>query len=149
MTHGHHVRVSPVLAHFQIEGTHQHSLVIAYDSHSSATKHFFSALSNLYHFSALSSVRKYVEQFSNGVTIISLYLNPLPGAEASSVPPIEHAIHQVKKEASLFCLPDNPFFPPKGPGSHAVQKATYAYQHPATMSDTAAGELAGLTVQLV
>ncbi|KAJ7765535.1 hypothetical protein B0H14DRAFT_2633399 [Mycena olivaceomarginata] len=76
-------------------------------------------------------------EFSNGVTIISLYLNPLPGAEASSVPPIEHTIHQVKKEASLFCLPDNPFFPPKGPGSHAVQKATYTliiYTNRATIS---------------
>ncbi|KAJ7863466.1 NAD-specific glutamate dehydrogenase [Mycena olivaceomarginata] len=121
-------RYGPVLSHFQVEGTRQHRLVIAYDSHASGTKHFFSALSNLYHFYALYSVRKYVEQFSNGVTIISLYLNPLPGAEASGAPPIEHAIHQVKKEASLlFCLPDNPFFLPKAPGSHAVQEATYAY----------------------
>ncbi|KAF8129133.1 NAD-specific glutamate dehydrogenase [Mycena galopus ATCC 62051] len=121
-------RYGPVLSHFQVEGTRQHRLVIAYDSHASGTKHFFSALSNLYHFYALYSVRKYVEQFSNGVTIISLYLNPLPGAEASGAPPIEHAIYQVKKEASLlFCLPDNPFFLPKAPGSHAVQEATYAY----------------------
>lgn len=120
-------RYGPVLSHFQVEGTRQHRLVIAYDSHASGTRHFFSALSNLYHFYALYSVRKYVEQFSNGVTIISLYLNPLPGAEVSGAPPIEHAIYQVKKEASLlFCLPDNPFFLPKAPGSHAVQEATYA-----------------------
>ena len=67
------------------------------------------------------------EQFSNGITIISLYLNPLPGANA---PPIEHSIFQVMKEASLlYCLPDNPFFgvteSEEGPG-HAVQEATYA-----------------------
>ena len=31
------------------------------------------------------------------------------------------------KEASLlFCLPDNPYFLPKSPGSNAVQEATYA-----------------------
>ncbi|KAK7001846.1 NAD-specific glutamate dehydrogenase [Favolaschia claudopus] len=121
-------RYGPVLSHFQVEGTRQHRLVIAYDSNASPTKHFFSALSNLYHFYALYSLRKYVERFSNGVTIISLYLNPLPGAEVSGAPPIEHAIYQVKKEASLlFCLPDNPFFLPKAPGSHAVQEATYAY----------------------
>ncbi|KAJ7109084.1 NAD-specific glutamate dehydrogenase [Mycena crocata] len=120
-------RYGPVLSHYQVEGTRQHRLVIAYDSHSSGTRHFFSALSNLYHFYALYSVRKYVEQFSNGVTIISLYLNPLPGAPGGA-PPIEHSIYQVKKEASLlFCLPDNPFFLPKAPGSHAVQEATYAY----------------------
>ena len=69
------------------------------------------------------------EQFSNGVTIISLYLNPLPGANA---PPIEHSIFQVMKEASLlYCLPDNPFFyAGKGPsGDHAVQEATYACEY--------------------
>lgn len=66
----------------------------------------------------------YQEQFSNGVTIISLYLNPLPDTNA---PPIENSIFQVMKEASLlFCLPDNPFFLPKISGSHAVQEATYA-----------------------
>ncbi|KAF7299440.1 NAD-specific glutamate dehydrogenase [Mycena indigotica] len=119
-------RYGPVLNHFQVEGTRQHRLVIAYDSHKGKTRHFFSALSNLYHYYALYSVRKYVEQFSNGITIISLYLNPLPGAHGA--PPIEHSIYQVMKEASLlFCLPDNPFFLPKAPGSHAVQEATYAY----------------------
>ncbi|KAF7357454.1 NAD-specific glutamate dehydrogenase [Mycena sanguinolenta] len=118
-------RYGPVLQHFQVEGTRQHRLVIAYDSHASGTNHFFSALSNLYHFYALYSVRKYVEQFSNGITIISLYLNPLPGAEASGAPPIEHAIYQKPRFSSAS--PDNPFFLPKAPGSHAVQEATYAY----------------------
>ena len=67
-----------------------------------------------------------IEQFSNGITIISLYLNPLPGANA---PPIEHSIFQVMKEASLlYCLPDNPFFYASGAasGTHAVQEAVYA-----------------------
>lgn len=58
------------------------------------------------------------------MTIISLYLRPLPDANA---PPIEHSIFQVVKEASLlFCLPDNPYFQAKSDGSHAVQEATYA-----------------------
>ncbi|KAF7293987.1 NAD-specific glutamate dehydrogenase [Mycena kentingensis (nom. inval.)] len=119
-------RYGPVLSLFQVEGTRQQRLVIAYDSHKSKTRHFFSALSNLYHYYALYSVRKYVEQFSNGITIISLYLNPLPDVQGA--PPIEHSIYQVMKEASLlFCLPENPFFLPKAPGSHAVQEATYAY----------------------
>ena len=66
------------------------------------------------------------------MTIISLYLNPLPGANA---PPIEHSIFQVMKEASLlYCLPDNPFFyAGKGPsGDHAVQEATYACEYRAS-----------------
>ena len=72
-----------------------------------------------------------MEQFSNGFTIISLYLNPLPlGTGPKGVPPIEHSILQVMKEASLlYCLPDNPFFFNREEGGgvgHAVQEATYA-----------------------
>src|SRR5882762_701542 len=66
------------------------------------------------------------EQFSNGITIISLYLNPLPNSHA---PPIEQSIFQVMKEISLlFCLPDNPFFllNEGRESDHAVQEATYA-----------------------
>lgn len=46
------------------------------------------------------------EQFSNGVTICSLYLNQLPNSKS---PPIDHSIFQVMKEASLlYCLPTTP-----------------------------------------
>lgn len=116
-------RYGPVFDVFEVEGTRERRLVIGYKM--GGTSRFFSALSNLYHFYSLYSARKYVEQFSNGITIISLYLNPIPDPSA---PPIEHSIFQVMKEASLlFCLPDNPFFLPKSLGSHAVQEATYAY----------------------
>ncbi|EUC63288.1 glutamate dehydrogenase (NAD+) [Rhizoctonia solani AG-3 Rhs1AP] len=126
-------RYGPVIEMFEVEGTRERRVVIGYRM--GGTKHFFSALSDLYHFYGLYSARKYVEQFANGVTIVSLYLNPLPNSNA---PPIEHSIHQVIKETSLlYCLPDNPFF--RGTtssgvaavsnihGSHAVQEATYAY----------------------
>ncbi|KAJ8081071.1 NAD-dependent glutamate dehydrogenase [Marasmius tenuissimus] len=129
-------RYGPVIEMFEVEGTRERRLVIGYKM--GGTSRFFSALSNLYHFYSLYSSRKYVEQFSNGITIISLYLNPIPTGGA---PPIEHSILQVVKEASLlYCLPDNPFFHPvQGPregskgstavtdNGHAVQEATYAY----------------------
>ncbi|KAE9389819.1 NAD-specific glutamate dehydrogenase [Gymnopus androsaceus JB14] len=116
-------RYGPVMEVFEVEGSRERRLVIGYKMGGTTT--FFSALSNLYHFYSLYSARKYVEQFSNGITIISLYLNPVPNSNA---PPIEHSIFQVMKEASLlFCLPENPFFLPKAPGTHAVQEATYAY----------------------
>ncbi|KAG6329847.1 hypothetical protein ID866_9242 [Astraeus odoratus] len=116
-------RYGPVMEVFEVEGSRERRLVIGYKMGS--TSRFFSALSNLYHYYKLYSARKYVEQFSNGVTIISLYLNPMPN---SSAPPIEHSIIQVMKEASLlYCLPDNPFFLAPSNGSHAVQEATYAY----------------------
>jgi glutamate dehydrogenase len=76
-------------------------------------------MSDLYHYYDLYSTRKYVgndkslfsaliplEQFSNGVSVMSLYLNPVGNPRS---PPIEHSIHQVIKEASLlYCLPTTP-----------------------------------------
>ncbi|EKM49737.1 uncharacterized protein PHACADRAFT_265387 [Phanerochaete carnosa HHB-10118-sp] len=117
-------RYGPVMEVLEVEGSRERRLVIGYKM--GGTNKFFSALSNLYHFYSLYSARKYVEQFSNGITIVGIYLNPLPGASA---PPIENSIHQVMKEASLlYCLPDNPFFYASGSSStHAVQEATYAY----------------------
>ncbi|KIJ94178.1 hypothetical protein K443DRAFT_134832 [Laccaria amethystina LaAM-08-1] len=116
-------KLGPVIEVHDGEASREKWLVIGYKMGS--TSRFFSALSNLYHFYSLYSSRKYVEQFSNGVTIVSLYLNPLP---ITNAPPIENSIFQVMKEASLlFCLPDNPYFLPNISGSHAVQEATYAY----------------------
>ncbi|KAF8882033.1 NADH-dependent glutamate dehydrogenase [Gymnopilus junonius] len=108
-------REGPVIEVFEVEGTRERRLVIGYKM--GGTSSFFSALSNLYHFYSLYSARKYVEQFSNGVTIISLYLNPLPNSNA---PPIENSIFQVMKEASLLSV----FLTTRG---NAVQEATYAY----------------------
>ncbi|KAG1751105.1 NADH-dependent glutamate dehydrogenase [Suillus lakei] len=116
-------RYGPVMEVFEVEGTRERRLVIGYKM--GGTSRFFSALSNLYHFYQLYSARKYVEQFSNGITIISLYLNPMPDSTGA---PIEHSIFQVMKEASLlYCLPDNPFFLDSVNSGHAVQEATYAY----------------------
>jgi glutamate dehydrogenase len=61
-------RFGPVIKFFEVEGTREHRVVIGYKM--GTTKHFFSALSHLYHFYSLYSARKYVEQFANGVTII-------------------------------------------------------------------------------
>ncbi|WOO79432.1 NAD-specific glutamate dehydrogenase [Vanrija pseudolonga] len=119
-------RNGPVIELFEIEDspTREHRIVIGYKQ--GGTHQYFAALSDLYHFYGLYSARKYVEQFANGITIISLYLNPVPNSRA---PPIEHSIHQVVREASLlYCLPDNPFFAvAEDETPHAVQEATYAY----------------------
>lgn len=63
-----------------------------------SANHFFSALSDLYHFYGLYSTRKYVEQFSNGISIISIYLKNVPDDLKS--PPIENSIHQVRQLSS-------------------------------------------------
>ncbi|KIJ45958.1 hypothetical protein M422DRAFT_29602 [Sphaerobolus stellatus SS14] len=129
-------RDGPVIEVFEVENTRERRVVVGYKM--GGTSHFFSALSDLYHFYHLYSARKYVEQFSNGVTIISLYLNPLPPSlsprttpNTHPIPPIEESIFQIVKEISLlYCLPDNPFFrtgPEDEGAGHAVQEAVYAY----------------------
>lgn len=118
-------RDGPVIEMYEVVGSKERRVVIAYRMGS--TSNFFSAISDLYHYYGLYSSRKYVEHFSNGITIVSLYLNPL---SEQNNPPIDLSIYQIMKEVSLiFALPDNPFFTPTNAGEdqHAVQEATYAY----------------------
>jgi len=83
--------VGPVIEMFELEGTRERRLVIGYRQLTSTS--FFSSLSDLYHFYGLTSSRKYVEQFSNGITVISIYL--VPGRNPTKFPPIESSIYQV------------------------------------------------------
>ncbi|BGP18089.1 NAD-dependent glutamate dehydrogenase [Rhodosporidiobolus nylandii] len=110
-------RMGPVVAAYDVERSRERRIVIAYKQ--GGTRTYFSALSDLYHSYGFYSTRKYVENFRNGVTIVSLYLNPLQG------PPSEASILQIIKEASLiYVLPANPLFT----GSNlSVQEASYAY----------------------
>lgn len=102
-------RTGPVIEMFEIEGSREKRLVIAYRQGSAMG--MFSALSDLYHYYGCTSSRKYVEQFSNGMTIMSLYLRPLSQTASNArFPPIEASIHQIMKEASLlYCIPQNKF----------------------------------------
>ncbi|KAJ1560574.1 NAD-dependent glutamate dehydrogenase, partial [Cladochytrium tenue] len=117
------VRTGPVIEMFDVPGSREKRLVIGYRQ--KTTQSFFAALSDLYHFYELYSTRKYVEQFSNGVTIICLYLNQVPG---SAAPPIENSIFQVIKEASLiYCLPTTPLQSYFQTGQLSVQEVIYGY----------------------
>ncbi|CAD6909819.1 unnamed protein product [Tilletia caries] len=121
-------RQGPVIDLYEVEGSRERRIVIGYRM--GTTSSYFSALSDLYHWYSLYSTRKYVEQFSNGVSIISIYLNQVPGSNSTKIPPIEHSIHQIIKEASLiYVLPENPFFKPgsTAESSPAVQEATYSF----------------------
>ena len=119
-------RAGPVMEMFDIEGTRERRLVIGYRQGSAQS--YFSALSHLYHDYGLTSQRKYVEQFSNGVTVISIYLRPAEGLLDKRHPPIEHSIHQVLKEASLlYCLPHNVFENLFIEGKLSLQETIYAH----------------------
>ncbi|KAL1306631.1 hypothetical protein AAFC00_005309 [Neodothiora populina] len=120
-------RTGPVIEMFEIEGTREKRLVIAYRQGSAPG--LFSALSDLYHYYGLTSSRKYVEQFSNGMTIMSLYLRPVPGSVPSARhPPIEASIHQIMKEISLlYCIPQNRFQSHFASGNLSLQETIYAH----------------------
>lgn len=116
-------RTGPVIEMYEVENSRQKRVIIGFRQKS--TQAFFSALSDLYHYYRLFSTRKYVENFSNGVTITSLYLSPVLNTDA---PPIEHSILQVMKEASLlYCLPNTPLQEYFQTGRLSVQETVYGY----------------------
>ena len=118
-------RTGPVMEMFDMEGTREKRLVIAYRQGSAMG--IFSALSDLYHYYGVTSSRKYVEQFSNGITVISLYLRPAEGVNTKA-PPIEAAIHQIIKEISLlFCIPQNKLQNQFASGNLSLQESIYAH----------------------
>ncbi|VVT58032.1 uncharacterized protein SAPINGB_P006003 [Magnusiomyces paraingens] len=129
-------RTGPVIEQYQVDGTEERRVIIAYRQKTAPG--YFSALSHLYHYYGLHSTRKYVEQFSNGVTVISIYLVPTHFAQTAHTleelkalkkyPPIEHSIHQVTKEASLlYCIPQNNFQKLFAGGELSLQESIYAH----------------------
>ncbi|KXS12524.1 NAD-dependent glutamate dehydrogenase [Gonapodya prolifera JEL478] len=116
-------RTGAVIEVFDVPSSREKRLVIGYRQRT--TQGFFSSISDLYHYYELFSSRKYVEQFSNGVTIISLYLNPVPNSMA---PPIETSILQVVRETSLiYCLPITAFHDLFQLGKLSLQESIYAH----------------------
>ncbi|TPX41085.1 glutamate dehydrogenase [Synchytrium endobioticum] len=116
-------RTGPVIQMVDFPNSTEKRLIIAFRQQTTAM--FFSAMSDLYHFYDLFSARKYVEQFSNGVTVFCLYLNQLP---KSTAPPIDSSILQVIKEASLiYCLPTTPLQSFFQTNKLSVQEAIYGY----------------------
>jgi glutamate dehydrogenase len=116
-------RDGPVIELLEFPGTRERRIIIGYKQ--GTTQNFFSALSDLYHYYDLFSTRKYVEQFSNGVSIVSLYLNQLSDSKST---PIEHTIHQVIREASLiFCIPTTPLQSFFQTGQLSLQESIYGH----------------------
>lgn len=100
------LRTGPVIEYFNIEGSSEKRLVVAYKQGTALG--LFSALSDLYHWYGLTTSRKYVEQFSNGYTVMSLYLKP--AAHINRNFQADSAINQIVKEISLlYCIPQNKF----------------------------------------
>lgn len=118
-------RNGPVIEVFDIEDSDEKRLVVAFRSRTA--RGMFSALSDLYHYYGVTSSRKYVEQFSNGLTIMSIYLRPAATLN-KNYPPIEQSIHQITKEVSLlYCIPQNKLQNLFASGELSLQEAIYGH----------------------
>lgn len=118
-------RAGPVIEVFDIEGMAEKRLVVAFQSRTA--RGMFSALSDLYHHYGVTSSRKYVEQFANGITVMSVYLRPAMSLEGN-FPPLDESIHQITKEISLlYCIPQNKFNNLFLTGDLSIQETVYAH----------------------
>lgn len=118
-------RTGPVIEVFDIDDSVEKRLVVAFRTRTA--RGIFAALSDLYHYYGVTSSRKYVEQFSNGITVMSIYLRPASTTEGY-FPPMEESIHQITKEISLlYCLPQNKFHNLFATGELSLQEAVYAH----------------------
>jgi glutamate dehydrogenase len=120
-------RTGPVIEVFDIGGSNEKRVVVAFRQRTAVG--IFGALSDLYHYYGLTSSRKYVEQFANGITIISIYLKPISGQTLNTkFPPIEQSIHQIAKEISLlYCIPQNKFQFLFASGRLSLQETIYGH----------------------
>ena len=118
-------RAGPVIEVFDIEGMAEKRLVVAFRSRTA--RGMFSALSDLYHYYGVTSSRKYVEQFANGITVMSVYLRPAMNIEGN-YPHLDESIHQITKEISLlYCIPQNKFHNLFLTGELSIQESVYAH----------------------
>lgn len=120
-------RTGPVIEIFDIEDSAEKRLVIAFRTRTA--RGLFSSLSDLYHYYGVTSSRKYVENFANGITVMSIYLRPATHESGDGYfPPMEESIHQITKEISLlYCLPQNKFATIFANGELSLQEAVYAH----------------------
>jgi len=112
-------QTGPLIKHFPVENSDEHRIIIGYKKNS--TKKFFSALSTLINYYKLNQSRKYVENFSNNVTIISIYLKPTDETNPLS-------IYQLIKEASLlYTIPYGVFYDSFASNEFSLQESIYAH----------------------
>jgi len=120
-------RNGPVIEVFDIEASNEKRLVVAFRQRTALG--LFSALSDLYHYYGVTSSRKYVEQFSNGITVMSIYLKPTPDLPPDTkYPPIDRSVRHIAREISLlYCIPQNRFQSLFAVGRLSLQETIYGH----------------------
>ncbi|QPG77200.1 hypothetical protein FOA43_004607 [Brettanomyces nanus] len=110
----------PVIKHFAIAATGEQRIIVGYKRGTSPR--YNSALSSLADYYNVILKRKYVENFSNGYSVLSMYI------EHSDDYSPEAIIYQITKEASLlYCVPNNLFQDRFAAGDMSVQECIYAH----------------------
>lgn len=118
-------RTGPVIEVFDHGDSQEKRLVVAFRSRTA--RGMFSALSDLYHYYGVTSSRKYVEQFSNGITVMSIYLRPATNL-GGGFPPFDQSIHQIMKEVSLlYCIPQTKLHSLFASGELSLQETVYGH----------------------
>lgn len=112
----------PIIRHFQLDTPSSYRIVIGYRQNT--TLNYASALSSLLSYYNLTESARYIEQFSNGITIISSYIT-VSALDAS----VDLSLHQVIKESSLlYCIPNNDFATSLyDTGMLSLQECVYAH----------------------
>lgn len=111
----------PVIRHYPVEDSEEYRVIIGFRQKSAPR--YNSALTDLISYYHLHTTRKYVEQFANGVTIISMYIT-----STQRTNPIDLSIYQVIKEASLlYTIPHNYFHDSFIKGDLSIQESIYAH----------------------
>lgn len=124
-------RTGPVIQAFDVKGSSEPEkrLVIAFRQRTAPS--IFSALSDLYHYYDVVSSKKYIDQFSNGITIISIFLKSKANTNMSTEAKylsIEHSCQQISKEISLlYCIPRNNFQSLFASGRLSLQETIYGH----------------------
>lgn len=113
----------PIIKHFNLPHSAEHRVIIGYRQKTSPR--YNSALSALCDYYKLKITRRYVEQFANGVSVVSMYITP---SDEHDTVQSDVSIHQLIKEASLlYSIPNNMFYNHFVKGEMSLQECIYAH----------------------
>lgn len=111
----------PVIKYHSIATTGELRIVIGFKRGTS--ERYNSALSTLANYYGITLKKKYVENFANGSSIISMYLGNDNGIIGSDI-----TTYQLTREASLlYCVPNNKFYSKFESGEWSIQECIYAH----------------------
>lgn len=111
----------PVIKHYTLAANGEVRIVIGFKRGTS--QRYNSALSTLAKYYGITINRKYIENFSDGHSIISMYLSNTNGLIGSDI-----TTFQLTKEASLlYTVPNNKFYYKFESGEWSIQECIYAH----------------------